>query len=84
VRQVDQRDRDHRIHQTRPEHRHQHESQKQRRKGQDNIHDAHDDRIGAAAEIAGDQADENAGDDRKRHDDKADEQRETGAVDQTG
>ena len=49
-----QRDREHGVEQARPEDRHQHQRKQQRREGQDDVHDAHDQRVDPAAEIAGD------------------------------
>ncbi len=56
MRLENQRDRDHRIGEARPQHRHQDERQQSDGEGQDDVHDPHDDRVDPPAEIAGDDA----------------------------
>ena len=65
-----------------PDDRHQHQRQQQRREGEDDVHHPHDQRVDPAAEVAGDQPDEDAGDQRQRHHHEADDQRVARAVDQ--
>ena len=75
-------DGDHGIDQAGAQHRDQHQRQEQRRKGQDDVHDAHDQRIDQAPAVTRQQAEDDAGDERRGHHDETDGQREARTIDQ--
>ncbi len=80
MRLLHNRNGDHCIGQARPQNGHQRQRQQQAGKGQDDVHDAHDDGVERPTYEAGDQSDGNPNDQRQRNHDAADEQREPAAV----
>ena len=77
-----QGDGQHGVEQAGAEDRHEDECQQQAGEAQDQIHDAHDDDIDPAAEIAGEEAEDDAAHHRDGDHHRADQQRIAGAIDE--
>ena len=79
-----QRDGDHEIAHAGAEHRHDHQPHDERREGEQHVHRLHDHHVEAAADIAGNDADDAADQHRGEDRDRADDERQAGAPEQAG